>query len=277
MRTRLSIFADFSEPSEESFELLRQLKPDCVVLGLNSQDDPSGKLRWRGLYPKSAPERVVDMDRRIQAELGAETAFLLWVRPDTGYNRRVFAVAEQLLDYGATPRRLILDAERCYVLPQGQASPDAYETVGGLLADLWDEFRLPWGVTSFGYVPPRVLGLARRGKFYIPQLYSAINPKVPETLTPGYAPGVLQANGMRLCAERLPDVKIAPALPLFGLKRAAQHPGGRMSAAASLEAQLDGLPEGGFDEVLYWSLKALLALEPKTRAAVLAVMHEARK
>lgn len=254
----LSIFADFSPIEEEGWAVIDRLKPESIVLGLNDSTDVTGKLRWKGLFPLSGEDRVVEVLHTAHTR-GIAVEALVWMRPDKAYIDAVLEMLVRLISHGAAFSSVILDLESAWLLHGNQAQP--YEAVTDYMVGRMRLLGVPIGVTGYGVLRPAVSRAASLADFTIPQAYSAWG-KSASSRRQEASPGVLQQLSAASWGPYSKEMRLA--LPLFGLSRPSTVYSKKMNDDQSFTTQAAALPQG--NHTYLWSLKHLTKLPPNRQA-----------
>ena len=254
----LSLFADFSPIEDDGWAVIDRLKPTSIVLGLNDSTDVSGKLRWKGLFPQSGEDRVVQVLHQAHAR-GIEVEALVWMRPDKAYIDAVLEMLVGLISHGAAFSSVILDLESAWLLHGNQAQP--YESITDYMMSRMRLLGLPIGVTGYGVLRPAVSRAASLADFTIPQAYSVWG-KSASSRRQESSPGVLQPLSAHSWSQHSREMRLS--LPLFGLSRPSTVYSKKMNDDQSFTTQAHALPAG--NHTYLWSLKHLTKLPPNRQA-----------
>lgn len=249
----LSLFADFKLPNARDLEILQEMDPHRVVLGLNDELDNVGKLRWSGAYPLSAEDRLINATEELRHQ-GRHVTWMIWMRPDIGFSQRIFDTLIKAFDKGGEPNDLLFDVEGFWIkrgITQAQydkISDEIYEKH-------WSQLHLPLGLTSYGFAPKQVKYLVEHCDYVVPQAYAVWNNKA-YTQEPQVAPGAMQNRSYNTWSEF--DKEIIMGLPVYQLARPKTSYSEKMTAEESFTLQVNTARALGVKEVALWSLKHLV-------------------
>lgn len=261
---RLTVFADFKLPDANAMRALNEVDADCVVLGLNDELDPIGKLRWQGGISQTPEARLAQVTEDLRNQ-GRRVIWMTWMRPSIQYSTNVFSTIVRALDKGGQPDSLLFDVERCWRIPHRPAQE--FDRISDqIIEQHWRHLTLPIGITSFALKPREVTYLAEHANYCIPQAYSIWSDNQAWTKLPSVVPGALQTSAMK--SWKQDGLEIIMGLPLYSLARPATTFSKKMTSEEAFKIQVDTCRSLGIEEVALWSLKHVTPENFKASARV---------